>query len=48
MRRHVELGPLLLFFVANGRWGHLRPHGVFMVATAIALPSYRYLEGRWR
>jgi intracellular septation protein len=66
-----ELGPLLLFFLVNGRYGPLAaladalagPLGVadadetrrglfagtaiFMVATAIALPAYRRIEGRW-
>ena len=43
----LELGPLLLFFVANGRWGIFVGTGVFIVATAIALPCYRWLEKRW-
>ena len=43
----LELGPLLLFFVANGRWGIFVGTGVFIVATAIALPCYRWLEERW-
>ncbi len=66
-----ELGPLLLFFLVNGRYGPLAaladalavPLGVadahatqrglfagtavFMLATAIALPAYRRIEGRW-
>ena len=33
----LELGPLVLFFVANGRWGIYWGTGVFIVATAIAL-----------
>ncbi len=43
----LELGPLVLFFVANGRWGIYWGTGVFIVATAIALPCYRWLEKRW-
>ena len=37
----------MLFFVANGKWGIFVGTGVFIVATAIALPCYRWLEGRW-
>jgi intracellular septation protein len=43
----LELGPLLLFFFVNGRWDIYVGTGVFVVATAIALPCYRWLEGRW-
>ena len=43
----LELGPLLLFFLANGRWGIYYGTGVFIVATAVALPCYRWLEKRW-
>lgn len=43
----LELGPLLLFFVANGRWGVLTGTAVFVAATAVALPCYRWLEKRW-
>jgi len=43
----LELAPLILFFVANGRWGIYWGTGVFIVATAIALPCYRMLEKRW-
>jgi intracellular septation protein len=43
----LELGPLLLFFVANSRWGIFIGTGVFVVATSIALPCFRWLEGRW-
>jgi intracellular septation protein len=66
-----ELGPLVLFFLVNGRYGPLGmlvdalagPLGVadaeptrrglfvgtavFMAATAVALPAYRRIEGRW-
>ena len=43
----LELGPLLLFFAANAKWGIFIGTGVFIVATAIALPCYRWMEGRW-
>jgi intracellular septation protein len=43
----LELGPLLLFFVANGRWGIFVGTGIFIAATAVALPCYRWLEKRW-
>src|SRR4051812_28326974 len=43
----LELGPLLLFFLANSRWGIFVGTGVFIVATAIALPCYRWMEKRW-
>lgn len=43
----LELGPLVLFFIANGRWGIYWGTGVFVVATSIALPCYRVLEKRW-
>ena len=43
----LELGPLVLFFVANGRWGIYWGTGIFIVATSIALPCYRMLEKRW-
>ncbi len=43
----LELAPLVLFFIANGKWGIYYGTGTFIVATAIALPCYRWLEGRW-
>ena len=43
----LELGPLLLFFLANSRWGIFVGTAVFIAATAIALPCYRWLEKRW-
>ena len=33
----LEVGPLILFFVANGRWGIFVATGVFMVAIVITL-----------
>jgi len=43
----LEIGPLVLFFAANAKWGIFIGTGVFIVATAIALPCYRWMEGRW-
>jgi intracellular septation protein len=43
----LELGPLVLFFVANAKWGIFTGTAVFVVATAVALPCYRWLEKRW-
>jgi intracellular septation protein len=43
----LELGPLLLFFLANSHWDIYVGTAVFIVATAIALPCYRWMEGRW-
>ena len=43
----LELGPLVLFFAANTRWGVFVGTAVFVAATAVALPCYRWLEKRW-
>jgi intracellular septation protein len=43
----LELGPLMLFFAANAKWGIFIGTGVFIVASVIALPCYRWMEGRW-
>jgi intracellular septation protein len=43
----LELGPLVLFFFANTRWGVFVGTAVFIAATAVALPCYRWLEKRW-
>jgi intracellular septation protein len=45
----LELGPLLLFFVATSHWkDDIRPAAaVFVIATVICLPLYRLLEKRW-
>ena len=43
----LELGPLILFFIANGRWGIFVGTAVFIAATSVALPLYRWLERRW-
>jgi intracellular septation protein len=42
----VELGPLLVFFVANSRYGIFAGTGAFMVATVVALITSRTLLGR--
>jgi intracellular septation protein len=43
----LELGPLVLFFFVVNRWDIYYGTAVFVVATAIALPCYRVMEGRW-
>jgi intracellular septation protein len=43
----LELGPLVLFFLVTSKWEIYAGTAVFMVATAIAVPTYRWLEGRW-
>jgi len=45
----LELGPLLLFFIATNYWkDDIRPAViVFAAATVVALPLYRWLEKRW-
>jgi intracellular septation protein len=41
----LELGPLIIFFLANSRWGIFTATGVFMVAVVVALvASYRLLH----
>jgi intracellular septation protein len=41
----LELGPLVLFFIANSRWGIFTATAVFMVAVVAALAaSYRLLH----
>jgi intracellular septation protein len=42
----LELGPLVLFFFANGRFGLLAATAVFMVATLIALAASWILTRR--
>ena len=43
----LELGPLALFFIVTNRWDIYAGTVVFMVATAICVPIYRWLERRW-
>ena len=43
----LELGPLLLFFVAYTRLGILPATGVLMIAVLVALFVTRALTGRW-
>ncbi len=42
----LEAGPLLLFFLANSRWGILTGTAVFMAATAVSLGVSYALERR--
>jgi len=42
----LEIGPLLLFFFANSRYGLIPATAVFMAATLIALPTAYMLERR--
>ncbi|MGO4684213.1 septation protein A [Hyphomicrobium sp. 2TAF46] len=42
----VELGPLIVFFIVNSRFGIFAGTGAFMVATVIALGASRALLGR--
>ena len=43
----LEVGPLILFFIATSKWEIRTGTVMFMIATAIAVPCYRWLEGRW-
>ena len=43
----LELGPLILFFIVVNRWDIYYGTAVFIVATSICLPCYRWMEGRW-
>lgn len=43
----LELGPLLLFFIAYSRFGVLPATGVLMAAVVIALLVTRSMTGRW-
>ncbi len=42
----VELGPLIVFFVINSRFGIFAGTGAFMVATIVSLAASRALLGR--
>lgn len=42
----VELGPLVVFFIGNSRYGIFAGTGAFMVATVIALAVSRAVLGR--
>ena len=45
LKLSLELGPLILFFVANSRWGIFTGTGVFMVTVVVALvASYKLLH----
>ena len=41
-----EIGPLVVFFIANGRWGIMPATAAFMAATAVALPGAWWLQRR--
>ena len=43
----LEIGPLILFFAVTAKWEIRTGTVVFMIATAIAVPCYRWMEGRW-
>ena len=43
----LEIGPLILFFAVTAKWEIRTGTVVFMIATAIAVPCFRWLEGRW-
>jgi len=47
LRPLCEVGPIVAFFVANGRWDIYAGTAVFIVATMIALPAYRWIAGKW-
>jgi intracellular septation protein len=42
-----EIGPIVAFFVANSRWDIFAGTAVFVAATMVALPVYRWVAGRW-
>jgi intracellular septation protein len=42
----LDLGPLVLFFIGNARWGIFAATGVFMVAILLALAISYYLTRR--
>jgi intracellular septation protein len=45
LKMSLELGPLILFFIANSRWGIFTATGVFMLAVVAALiASYKLLH----
>ena len=43
----LEIGPLILFFAVTAKWEIRSGTIAFMIATAIAVPCYRWMEGRW-
>ena len=43
----VELGPLVVFFVAQRKWDLIVATGAFMVAMLASVVAARRLEGRW-
>ena len=43
----LELGPLVVFFVANAQLGIFWATGIFMVAISASVLASRFLEQRW-
>ncbi len=41
-----EIGPLVVFFFANSKWGIMPATAAFMVATGIAVPAAWWLQRR--
>ena len=46
VRLFFEIGPLIVFFVCNARYGIFTATGAFMMVTAIAVPGMWLLEKR--
>ncbi len=42
----LEVGPLVVFFFANARYGIMTATAAFMIATAIAVPAAWFLQRR--
>lgn len=42
-----EIGPIVVFFLCNSRWGIFYGTGAFVAATLVALPVYRWMAGKW-
>ena len=47
LRLALEMGPLLLFFFSNARWGLYTATAVFMVAIVVSVTVSRLREKRW-
>lgn len=46
VRLFVELGPLVVFFVSNGRWGIFAGTAAFMVAIVVSFVASLWMERR--
>ena len=46
VRPALEIGPLLIFFLVNNKFGLMNGTMAFVIATAVALPLAWYLEKR--